>query len=104
MVLLYNLIPAILVFITLLLVYFLPRWKPKVIAGVIMVFIYVLYGMAQPSYGPKGVVKKAPHVETTRTITEIEDRLSKPKSLDERKQILENAYKEIDAKVEHLKP
>lgn len=59
-----------------------------IVATIILLIVYL---QAQPSYMPKGEVKRAPVPELEQSEATIEDRASKPASLGERDQRMKEA-------------
>lgn len=95
MVILFNLLPLLLFVGFVFLAYKLKKWW-LVLVGVVAV---VLYFQIQPSYIPKGEVKRTEIPEFEQSSKKIVDRMSKPKSGEEYDKQRQQQMEDIDTKI-----
>ena len=95
MVILFNLLPLLVFVSFVFLAYKLKKWW-LVLVGVVAV---ALYFQIQPSYIPKGEVKRTELPEFEQSSKEIVDRMSKPKSGEEYDKQRQQQMEDIDTKI-----
>lgn len=95
MVILFNLLPLLLFVGFVFLAYKLKKWWLVLIGVAVVAF----YFQIQPSYIPKGEVKRTELPEFEQSSEEIVNRMSKPKSGDEYDKERQQQMEDIDTKI-----
>lgn len=104
MVFIYNIIPYIMaVFFALVIRYAVPSKAGKWILGTVFTLIILAYFQIQPSYGPKGVVERTTLPEFETKNSQMVDRMLKPEGGDYYDKRRQEAYKEIDKKIDDIR-